>query len=418
MAIDTGEGDSLSKRILDKGGPSLSDTILAMDIADTIRHDDRLREFEFADGDRRNAMKERLRQAYAAQGDTVSDDILDRAIEKMNEARYVHNEGVSGSARLFWTAYVRRTAYARRAALSVLVAGAIVGGGVFGYDQFVTKPRIEAERQLALQLGEVIPRDLTAAVTYARGFARRLEDQAALGRIDERKSAVETALLTKDVAAAREGVRLIHAVGDELKHREDAEAKALAAAERDREEIKRKAEVSARLLPQLEAVTSGPLSEVKDAKAKAALSDIVAQMRDAANDGNEPGYQRAYERFKSFAGYIRSPYKIQIVNRNGVQTGFARTNDRSGAKTWYLVVEAVSPTGVAYPLEIKDRITGSMRTTATWAIRVSENVIRAVKRDKEEDGVLDRNIAGSKAAGTLDIVWTMDAFDGQTLNTW
>lgn len=412
MAIDMGEDLVTRSNKTEGGGPSLSETILAMDIADTIRHDDRLREFEMADGDRRKAMMERLRQAYAAQGDIVSDDVLERAIAKMHEDRYVHRQQVRGLSGLLWKSYIRRGAYSLRAAM----AAAVVVSLFFGYDQFVAKPQIEAERRLAMEIGEIIPRDLAASVTYAKGFAARLGDEAALARIDARASAVETALLAKDIKAARSGIGLITAVGDELKHREEAQAQAAAQAEREKLELQRRAEVSARLLPQLAKVTAGPLAEVKDAKAKAALFDISVRMRDAANDGDEGAYNEAYDRFKSFAGYIRSPYKLQIVNRSGMQTGFAR--QINGTKTWYIVVEAVSPSGVPYPLEIKDRIMGTTKTTATWAIRVSESVIHAVKRDKEDDGILDRNIAGTKAADTLDIVWNFDAFDGQTLNTW
>nr|WP_250808220.1 DUF6384 family protein [Neorhizobium tomejilense] len=401
-----------------KHDPSLSDTILAMDIADTIRRDERLRDFEMADGDRREAFIVRLREAYAAQGDVVSDEVLNKAIAKMNEDRYVHRQVVTGLSGLLWGAYIKRASHARKALFASVAATVVTLGAVAGYDQFVTKPRLENERKFALQVEEILPRDLKAAVEYARSYADRLDDKAAISRIEERKFSVETALVAKDVAAARNGIALIHAVGEELLHREEAAAKVAAEAKRREYEEKRKAETSARLIPQVATMTSSLLAEVKDAKAKAALSEISAQMMEAAIEGSESAFQARYDRFKSFAGYIRSPYTIQIVSRNGIQTGFARKHDQTGNKTWYLVVEAISPTGVAYPLEITDKlVSGPKKSTTVWAVRVSESAINSVKRDKQ-DGVLDNNIAGAKPAGTLDIDWKIDAYDGQTLNTW
>ncbi|MCS4090099.1 DUF6384 family protein [Rhizobium sp. BK176] len=374
---------------------SLSDTLLAMDIADTIRRDDRMREFEVTDGDRRRAAIERLRKAYEAQGDVVSDSVLERAIVKLDEDRFVHKTMGRGPRLAFWTAFVRRGRYYRNTAAAALVVGVAYGGWTFGYDQLVVKPRLEAERRLAIQIEQVIPRNLASTVEYAAGFARRLGDDAAMDRIDSQRKSVEAALAARDAEEAERGILTIRAVGQELKHREDG----------------------VRLVAEADDLTEGAISKTTDADARATLVDLASQMRDAALRGDQNAYTKAADRFKSFAGYILTPYKLVIVDRTGTPAGVRLKDNETGAMTWYQIVEAVSPSGTVYPLEIKDRETGKTKTVTVWGIRISEAVYLKGKADKQSDGVLDNNIAGSKPAGTMKINWNFET-DGQTINEW
>lgn len=379
-----------------KGSLTLSETLLAMDIADTIRHDDRMREFEMTDGDRRNAAIERLRKAYEAQGDVVPDHVLERAITQMNEARFVHKSMAGGPRRLFWTAFVRRGRYGRNAAAAITAIAVGYGAWTLGYDQFVTKPRIEAERRLALQIEEVIPRNLASTVEYAEGFAHRLGDAAALDRIGSQRKAVEASLVARDVQAAEQGILVIRAVGQELKHREDG----------------------VRLVAEVDALTTDTISKVSDTEARDALVDLASQMRDAALRGDLKSYESVAERFKSYSGYILTPYKMQIVDRPGISAGVELTDKETGVPAWYLIVEAVSPSGVVKPLEIKDRNRKPTRTVSLWGIRVTKEAFLRLKADKKADGVLDDNIAGEKPAGTLQVNWGVDDVNGQTINYW
>jgi len=386
MTIDTGiEGRS----------PSLTETLLVMDIVDTIRHDDRVRQAELSDGDYRNALKERVRNGYRMQGHDVSDADIERALERLNEERLVHKPMPQGPRRLIWTAYVRRSRYGRNTAAAAAAVMLAWAGWSYGYDRFVVQPRLAAEREMTIQITEVIPREIASAAALADGYATRMGDRAASDRIAKERADAEARLAARDAEGARRGIAAIAAIGEELKHREDA----------------------ARLVAETETVTEGPIAEATEPKARAVLADIAAQMRDYAVKGDTEGYATAFERFKSFAGYIRTPHKIQIVNRPGIQSGVERTHDQSGSKSWYVVVEAVSPSGAVHPLEIKDSKYGNTRTTPVWAIGVSRETFLAVGRDKL-DGVIDNDIAGTKPAGSLGIVWNLDAIDGDTLNQW
>jgi hypothetical protein len=378
------------------GSLTLSETLLAMDITDTIRRDDRMREFEMTDGDRRDAAIERLRKAYEAQGDVVPDHVLNRAITQMNEARFVHKAMAAGPRRILWTAFARRGRYGRSLAASVAAIAVAYGSWTLGYDQFVTKPRLEAERRLAVQIEEVIPRNLASTVEYAEGFAKRLGDEAAISRIASQRSSVEAALAAREAVEAERGIQVIRAVGLELKHREDG----------------------VRLVAEADTVTAGPISKVSDREARDALVDIASQMRDAAMRGDLNAYGEVLERFKSLSGYILTPYKIQVVDRPRVSAGVELTDKESNAPAWYVIVEAVSPSGVVKALEIKDRNRKPTRTVPVWGIRVTKEAYLKLKMDKKSDGVIDDNIAGVKQAGTLQINWYLDDVKGQTINYW
>jgi hypothetical protein len=141
-------------------------------------------------------------------------------------------------------------------------------------------------------------------------------------------------------------------------------------------------------------------------------------MRDAALRGDLKSYESVAERFKSYSGYILTPYKMQIVDRPGISAGVELTDKETGVPAWYLIVEAVSPSGVVKPLEIKDRNRKPTRTVSLWGIRVTKEAFLRLKADKKADGVLDDNIAGEKPAGTLQVNWGVDDVNGQTINYW
>ncbi len=55
---------------------SLDDVMLAMDVVDTLRHNERLVERELSTEDREQALLKRLREIYTAQGIEVSYAVL------------------------------------------------------------------------------------------------------------------------------------------------------------------------------------------------------------------------------------------------------------------------------------------------------------------------------------------------------
>ncbi|MGZ8349487.1 MAG: DUF6384 family protein, partial [Allosphingosinicella sp.] len=89
-------------------GMQLDDLMLAMDVVDTLRHQDVLVGREL-DQDQRNAeLIERLRRLYRGQGIEVPDRVLMEGVSALEESRFVYTPPKPGLARSLATLWVRR----------------------------------------------------------------------------------------------------------------------------------------------------------------------------------------------------------------------------------------------------------------------------------------------------------------------
>lgn len=375
---------------------SMSDTIVAMDVVDTIRHDERMRDVELGDADRRKAEIQRLREAYSAQGLDVSEDVISKAFDKMDEKRFVHAPLRPGLSKMLAVAYVRRSRYGRNAAVVVAVSACLVGTSLAGRYFLVERPRMEAAKALREQIDNVLPARLKSAITLARGYAAQSGNTDALTAVDASTTVVNAALARDDVASASKGIDVITAIAADLKRNE----------------------ASAALVKQAVSLKASALDGVNDQAGRDAVSDLVSKVSSDAASGDEASFASDKAKLDELLSYIKTSYTMRIVKRAGVRTGVWRKNDNTGATTWYIVVEAVSPTGSIRSMTIRDRILGTVKTVPYWGIQVPKSTYQDVENDIKSDGVLDNNIAGTKAAGHLSVDWKIAAFDGQMINTW
>jgi hypothetical protein len=83
----------------------LDDIMLAMDVVDTLRHQQLLVERELKTEDRDQKMMQRLREIYASQGIEVTDRVLEQGVAALKEGRFVYDPPRSsiqtGLARLY-----------------------------------------------------------------------------------------------------------------------------------------------------------------------------------------------------------------------------------------------------------------------------------------------------------------------------
>lgn len=88
--------------------PPLDDLMLAMDVVDTLRRQQRLVEQELDSGVREAALKERLQRVYHTQGIEVSDAVLDEAVRALREDRFVYQPPAPSLAVRLARVYVSR----------------------------------------------------------------------------------------------------------------------------------------------------------------------------------------------------------------------------------------------------------------------------------------------------------------------
>jgi hypothetical protein len=68
-------------------------------------------------------------------------------------------------------------------------------------------------------------------------------------------------------------------------------------------------------------------------------------------------------------------------------------------------------------LPVTSEETGQTQTVSQWAVRVSEDVFNQVRRDKNDDGIVQRNRLGEKRRGCLEVDYLMPVLGGAVL-TW
>jgi len=138
--------------------PALDETMLAMDVVDTLRHADRLVERELGGDERRDALRKRLREIYASQGIEVPDRIIDQGVAALEENRFVYRPTAPSFSRTLATLYATRGAWGKMALF--FLASVVILGGAYQFGVKIPHDRrIAAER---VELAEGLPKSLQA----------------------------------------------------------------------------------------------------------------------------------------------------------------------------------------------------------------------------------------------------------------
>jgi hypothetical protein len=170
----------------------------------------------------------------------------------------------------------------------------------------------------------------------------------------------------------------------------------------------------------------GELSERHQAVLQIAATEharsVVEQVRqagtDALNSGNLDGARAAIDELGNLQDLLQQEFVIQIVNRPGERTGVWRVPDvNQKARNLYVVVEAVTPTGNRVKVPISSEETGQTERVDTWGLRVEQATYDAVRRDKEDDGIIENDRFGYKKRGHLNPDYEMPT-SGGAITRW
>lgn len=299
----------------------LDDLMLAMDVVDTLRHEERLVARELDETAREAELVERLRSIYASQGLDVPDRIIHEGVKALKESRFAYEPPKPGFARTMAYAWVHRGRWGRMAVAAII----LVGGFFIGRELLVAGPERRAAEAQRIELSETLPRSIEAAHKEARGEA---QVETARTRADQIAADGRAALARNDAAAAR--------------------------------------------------------------KALADLQALTAQ--------------------------LRQTYELRIIARPGQPVGVFRVPDRNRkARNHYLIVDAVGPGGKPVSVPVTSEETNETKTVSRWGVRVSEATWQGVGRDRNDDGVIQRNRVGEKRRGYLDIDYAMPVTGGNIL---
>ncbi|MGZ9091176.1 MAG: DUF6384 family protein [Rhodoplanes sp.] len=186
--------------------PKLDDLMLAMDVVDTIRHDERLAERELSMALDDDAIIARLREIYHGQGIDVSDEVLRAGVSALREKRFAYALPKPGLALALARAWVNRRRIGRGLAL-LLLAGAALAGAYYA--------AVEQPKQIArTEITEVLPRTLREVYDIALSEAK---GESAKARAQELLADGERALAQGDAEETRKAIADLTALRDELR---------------------------------------------------------------------------------------------------------------------------------------------------------------------------------------------------------
>lgn len=188
----------------------LDDLMLAMDVVDTLRHEERLVARELNEAAREAELVERLRSIYASQGLDVPDHIIHEGVKALRESRFVYTPPPPSFARTMASAWVHRGRWGKIAgAALVLVLGFFVAREVF----FAGPERRAAEAQ-RIEITQTLPRDIDAGLKEALSEAQAA---AARARAEQIAADGRAALARNDAAGARKAVADLAALTAQLR---------------------------------------------------------------------------------------------------------------------------------------------------------------------------------------------------------
>ncbi len=387
------------------GPPLETDEMLrVMDVAQVLR--ERRARFDEREAFDREAVIREVQVIYEGLGDLVEADVIGEALDLYLAERHTFQPPPAGLGTSLATLYVRRGWVARRVMLPVGIVALVgwAGWAGWGWSQRIAVERAvatlqqrldgaESERRAQVdalnQLGEASAR---AALTEDE--ARRYDDRLAtawalLGQAESVPVAADgPGSPPAPDALDQAGARVLDAWV--VHERAAAEMDAARALVDGRLRFGSLAEERARLEVAIPALareaTALQRSEVIQRRARAFES-----ADDAAN------LEAAVLELGELEAALTEEYRIVVTGGR-----WRYRDDAPDVRNYYLTVQALDTQGQPLPRRITNEETGVVETVTEWGERVPESIYDAVRRDREDNGIIDDDRFGAKRRGFLE----------------
>jgi TolA-binding protein len=411
-----------------------SELMLAMDVVDTLRHERSLVERELQSEDREGELIAKLRKIYADQGLEVSDEVIAQGVRAMREERFTYQPSKAGLKTTLARIYVNRGRWAKRTAILILALAALW----VGYRYLVVMPAERGRARLAGELnnqaaeqqeqakalrGRItaanseLERALQAVPQSVTAPANRLADQArqALASATRQLEAFEKLAPVEDIEADNAEARSAVARKrlDERKGHLDRAQNDLAGGQAAVESIR-----ELKGFQDLDSLRADALKEARERGIPAKIEALYNSAISALQAGDLETARTALQALAFTRDTLRQEYTLQIVSRPGTPSGVWRYPVGSQtARNYYLIVEAVTPSGQRLKLPITSEEDGKVRVASEWGLRVDQQVYEQVRQDKVDDGIVNRKIVGAKKRGYLTPEYGVST-TGATITEW
>ena len=409
--------------------------MLAMDVVDTLRHQQSLVDHALSADSRDAALTERIRKIYLAQGIEVTDEVIANGVKALREERFAYRAPPGGIKTWLAKCYVSRSrAYKPLAALvaaigvwwgatfafSTLPAQRDLESAMTAYNTEVVRLQSESislKNRLAQATG-ALPDDLGAIPADFKTLASSVMREAK--QTGEQASKIQSALSQQRLLSYQDRDEF----GEE---RESAQAKLstyasaldnlgteVAAVEKSERLLE-----SFRQLP----VSIKELAQTAKSMAKepavAALADTTSENAIAALKSQDlNSAKQAHASLENLIAEVSREYDILVVSRPGEKTGVWRYPEKNRqARNFYIVVEAVTSAGERLQRAILSEEDGKTYRVKRWAMRVDEATYNAIAADKADDGIVQNKRFGKKDRGYINPDYRMRT-TGASIVSW
>jgi hypothetical protein len=189
-----------------RASQSLDEVMLAMDVVDTLRHQENLVSRELSEEARDAQLLQRLRDIYRGQGIEVADRILLEGVQALKEQRFAYTSPGPSFSRTVALAWVNRKRFSK----GLLAIAAVLGLGWGAYHVGVVEParqrvvqqQAQAERN-RVDLAERLPAALKQG---HEDVLREAQVPAARQRAEQILADGEAAIERKDAEGARQAI--------------------------------------------------------------------------------------------------------------------------------------------------------------------------------------------------------------------
>jgi hypothetical protein len=155
----------------------------------------------------------------------------------------------------------------------------------------------------------------------------------------------------------------------------------------------------------------------RDPAAVAAAQTLQAEGTAAVKAGDAKAARGKVNNLQALRQQLEQSYVIRVVSRPGQPSGAFRIPDvNTGARNYYLIVEAVDETGQPVAVRVISEEDGRSDRVSTWGLRVSQATFNRVRADKEDDGIIQNNRVGEKRRGFLEPEYTLPVLGGAILS--
>jgi hypothetical protein len=387
----------------------LDEVMVAMDVVDTLRHEEEFVRQELSQDDRREALIRRVQDIYSDQGLEVPESVIRKGVVALEQDRFVYTPPKRTLSVRLAEAYTRRGFYAKWVLALCLLAGLIWAvyaiprrlkfKELLQQDELIESSQVKEFESIEREYGFLLDRSpkARAIADDLRMIQNKLEDASfALVAAQATKKDDADLLLRRKDSFLRLGERL-----------EDLRSDLGAAFE----------------LADIEARTERALAELEglnlDDEAKEALQRARQRGFSIAERGDATPVEAHLQSQAQLVRRILESYTLRIVSGEGKQSGIFRVDDQNpNVKNFYILVEAIDDRGQPLKVAFIDEEIGESVEASTFGVRVPESVYESVKADKLDNGIVDQSTFAKKRRGALALDYFFEISGGRVSRLW